>query len=120
MLIEVSNLQNLEGTIGNAAMYGNNAAQITWQNALSIGCNLLDTEEKQEALRAQLKASGMDNTEALNSHELNALLVQLVAGELWERGYTELNEVDNPEELDGYLSMDYVDGKTSFFYYIGF
>ena len=73
------------------AEMGENTGQLTWQASQEEAEDyiLLDTEEKKAAFRAFVKSSGGWNEEeiaAWNDVELNALLLQWIAGDCREGG----------------------------------
>ena len=73
------------------AEIGDNAGQITWEASQEEVEDwiLLDTEEKKDAFRAFVKSSGgwsEEETAAWNDAELNALLLQWIAGDIREAG----------------------------------
>lgn len=68
---------------------GNNAGAATWQAACDDSAEymILDTDEKREAFRAHVKGFGAwDDSEiaACSDVELNALLIQMIAGDIRE------------------------------------
>lgn len=74
-----------------AAELGENAGKITWANALAYANKhrMLDTEDQFEAFTAFVKDTGGWTQEEIshwNNHELNALFVQFVAGDIREGG----------------------------------
>ena len=76
---------------GSRLELGQNAGQITWNNSLAASKDkpLLDDEDKLEAFRVWLKPwGGWDDAEiaAMTPHELNALFVQWIAGDVREAG----------------------------------
>ncbi len=69
------------------AEYGENAARITWSNALRAEWQLLKTNEQREAFRGFVRSSGGWSAEeiaAWDDKELNALCVQWVSGDIRE------------------------------------
>jgi len=74
----------------NAATLGDNAGKLTWnasKETAAIMAPLLDTEEKKEAFRDWVKESGgwtRDEINAWDDTELNALLLQWIAGDVRE------------------------------------
>lgn len=72
------------------AELGDDAARITWRNAKDAHAehNLLDTEEKKDAARDFLRGFGAwdeDEIAAWDDAELNALVIQFIAGDIRER-----------------------------------
>lgn len=92
MELDVTNLVHyLEPELcsGSMAELGDNAAKITWNNALdeARSNNLLDDDEKRQDFRDYVKGFGAWTNEEINSlsdDELNALLIQLVSGDIRE------------------------------------
>lgn len=82
------------------AEIGNNAGADTWRAACEDApeYKLLDTPEKLEAMRKWARASGGWNAEEIAEMNLEALFIQLVAGDMREKGdldwpaYYELSE----------------------------
>lgn len=71
------------------AELGDNAGRITWDAAMGADFLLLDSPEKLDAMRAWARSSGgWDDAEiaAWDDAELNALFIQLVAGDIREKG----------------------------------
>lgn len=107
---------------------GDDAGAITWTHACEDApeYNILDADDKREAFRAHVADFGAwDNDEvgAWDNIELNALLLQMISGDIREGP---LN--DNPENWEGY--QEWVDqGQCSgrifksdngrIYYYIG-
>lgn len=70
---------------------GRLAGSLTWAAALRDGpeWNLLDTDDKRDAFRAHVKGFGAWSEEeiaAWSPEELNALCVQMIAGDMREAG----------------------------------
>lgn len=70
---------------------GDDAGKITWVNALGYANKhrMLDTEDQLEAFRQFVKETGGWTQEEMSNwtnHELNALFVQFVAGDIREGG----------------------------------
>lgn len=86
----------------NRATLGDNAGQLTWNASKECAVNLipplLDSEERKEAFRDFVKQSGGWNAEeiaAWGETELNALLLQWIAGDVRESfGDDEFSEWD--------------------------
>ena len=74
-----------------AAELGENAGKITWINSMNFSDKhkMLVTDEQLEAFRAFVKDTGGWTQEEIShwtNHELNALFVQFVAGDIREGG----------------------------------
>lgn len=110
------------------AEIGNNAAQYTWQAAWddSADYNMLDTDEKRQAFREYVKEFGAWSTEeiaAWSDVELNALFIQMVAGDIREADLDQENpdwaqyeQDSNDGRISGRM-FPTDDGKV--YYYIG-
>lgn len=73
------------------AELGDDAGKITWANALAYANKhrMLDTEDQLEAFRQFVKDTGGWTQEEIShwtNHELNALFVQFVTGDIREAG----------------------------------
>lgn len=73
----------------NVATLGDNAGKLTWNAACETATEivLLDTDEKKDAFRDYVKDFGAwndDEIAAWNDTELNALLLQFIAGDVRE------------------------------------
>ena len=76
----------------NRLTLGDNAGQLTWQASKDCASddetpNLLNSEEKREAFRGFVRASGgwkREEIKAWNNNELYALFLQWVAGDIRE------------------------------------
>jgi hypothetical protein len=71
------------------AEIGNDAGRSTWQAACEDSSDypMLDSDEKREAFRAYVKGFGAwshDEIAAWSDSELNALLIQMIAGDIRE------------------------------------
>lgn len=78
---------------------GQNAGPETWRNALREGesAPLLTTEAQLDALRDFMRGYGAWEAEEIDNWtavECNALLVQLVSGDMREAGFDETDEPD--------------------------
>lgn len=76
------------------AELGENAGKLTWLNALGYANKhrMLETEEQLEAFKVFVKETGGWTQEEIShwtNHELNALFVQFVAGDIREAGLDE-------------------------------
>jgi len=70
---------------------GQNAANITWDHARADASdyNLLNDDESRDAMRAHIKGFGAwDEAEiaAMSDQDLNALLIQMISGDMREGG----------------------------------
>lgn len=78
---------------------GENAGRNSWNSSLEQAeeTPLLDTEEKLEAMRDRAKSSGAWDAEeraAWTPQEVNALFLQLIAGDIRETGADDLEGID--------------------------
>lgn len=110
------------------AEIGNDAARSTWQAACddSEDYPMLDTEEKREEFRRHVNGFGAWSEEEIRSwtdSELNALLIQMIAGDIREGSL----DTENPDwdqyqkdseagRISGHLFKG-IDGEI--YYYIG-
>jgi hypothetical protein len=88
---------------GNRMEHGSKVAEITWHNACEAAqdFNLLDTEEKRDAFRRDLKDMGFSEADDDHSDaELNALLIQCIAADIRESGL-DTSEPDWDEYREG-------------------
>lgn len=72
-----------------AAELGDNAGAVTWQAAKDADFVLLDSADKLQAMRAWARSSGGWNAAEIatwSDVELNALFIQLVSGDIREKG----------------------------------
>lgn len=99
------------------AEIGNDAGKITWNNAKESGFNLLDTADKLAAMRKWAKSSGGWNDEeiaAWSDVELNALFIQIISGDIREKGestWEEYQEESEAGHVSGCLFLG-IDGET--------
>jgi hypothetical protein len=113
----------------NPAMYsasacelGDNAGAITWNAAKDADFNLLDNADKLDAMRAWAKSSGgwtEQEIAAWTDNELNALFIQLVSGDIREKGadtWAEYWERSEAGQVSGAL-FEGTDGAI--YYYLG-
>ena len=116
------NAANAEDYSASCAELGVNAGEITWNAALHAEYNLIDTDEKRDALRTWAKSTGGWNAEEISAwsdNELNALFIQLISGDIREKGSLPWEEYqDRAEEglVSGTLFED-IDGEI--YYYLG-
>lgn len=73
------------------AEIGNNAGQVTWAAACEDAADysLLDSDEKRETFRRHVKGFGAWDDEEIRAwtdNELNALLLQMISGDMRESG----------------------------------
>lgn len=76
---------------------GNNAGRNTWNAAKAYRPDMLKTDEARGTFRKYLGTFGAwDDAEiaAFTDEELNALLVQMIAGDIREAGFDALEEID--------------------------
>ena len=105
------------------AELGDNAGRITWDNAVqrsALGSMLLDTPDKLEAMRAWAKSSGGWNDAeiaAWSDVELNALFIQLVSGDMREKGDMSWEEYQALSEA-GTVSGALFEGVDGDIYYV--
>lgn len=107
---------------------GDHAGSITWNNAVvsSLEHQILDTEDKRDAFRAHVKGFGAWSDEeiaAWSPQELNALLIQMISGDIREADLDQSDpdweqyEEDSKEgRISGRLFKDIDD---EIYYYIG-
>lgn len=81
---------------GSIATHGPNAGPMTWANSKKEAAStpLLTTEEQLDAMRSWAKETGAwdkDEIAAWDATEINALFIQLVAGDMREAG---LDDID--------------------------
>lgn len=91
---------------------GEDAGKITWVNALGYAneYRMLDTEDQLEAFRQFVKETGGWTQEEMSNwtnHELNALFVQFVAGDIREAG------LDKPYPDWEQYEIDAMEGRVS-------
>lgn len=99
--------------------------KVTWRNArrASEEYDLLDTDEKRDAMRAHIKGFGAwDAAEiaAMSDTDLTALLIQMIAGDMREAGMDGVDfdweEYECDETFAHRIGRDH-DGRI--FYYLG-
>jgi len=110
------------------AEIGNDAARATWQAAIddSDDYPMLDSDEKREEFRRYVKGFGAwseNETRAWSDQELNALLIQMISGDMREAGLDQ-SEPDwdqyQIDSEDGRISGNiFRGGDSNIFYYIG-
>jgi hypothetical protein len=104
------------------AELGDNAGAITWNAAKEADFNLLDNADKLDAMRAWARASGgWDAAEiaAWTDNELNALFIQLISGDICEKGadtWAEYQEQSEAGQVSGCL-FEGISGAI--YYYLG-
>jgi hypothetical protein len=111
-----------------AAELGQNAGKITWNAAKEAATtyDFLDTDEKRDAFRAYVKGFGAWSEEeiaAWDNDGLNALLIQMISGDMREGG---LNAGDNLTDAEweeyengGNAGRLYRGDSGKVYYYIG-
>lgn len=110
------------------AEIGNDAARSTWQAACddSEDYPMLDSEEKREEFRRYVKGFGAwseDEIRAWSDRELNALLIQMIAGDIREGSL----DLENPdwEQYEKDSESGRISGRifksvdSQIYYYIG-
>ena len=110
------------------AEIGYNAARSTWQAAVDDSDDylMLDSDEKREEFRRYVKGFGAwteDEIRAWSDQELNALLIQMIAGDIREAKL----DTDNPdwEQYEKDSEAGRVAGRifkgsdSEIYYYIG-
>lgn len=110
----------------NPAMYsasvaeiGNDACKITWNNAKESGYTLLDTTDKLEAMRKWAIETGAWSAKAVSNWdavELNALFIQLISGDIREKGDSSWEEYQEESEA-GQVSGSLFQGIDGEIYY---
>ena len=113
------------------AELGKNAAQITWANAKDAGASapLVKTKEQLDECREYFASFGAwdrDEIATWDADEINALLLQFIAGDMREGdldadtdddGWHEYERRDSLGEISGRIFRDDDDGRV--YYYIG-
>jgi hypothetical protein len=101
MEINITSLVNMFAPRLSASAFelGGNAGQITWQAAQEQAeeTPLLQSEDELQAMRDFARSSGGWNEDEVNAwtdHELNALFLQWIAGDVRELGADSLAEID--------------------------
>jgi hypothetical protein len=110
------------------AEIGNDAARSTWQAACddSEDYPFLDSDEKREEFRHYVKGFGAwseDEIAAWSNQELNALLIQMISGDIREADL----DTENPDwdkyqkdSEDGRISgRIFKGGNSRIYYYVG-
>lgn len=98
MEIEITELMNEDKAheySGSVNELGENAGKITWNNALNSEITLLKTEDEIQNTKKFLKCFGAWTNEEIESwddKEVNALLIQLIAGDIREENDDRLFE----------------------------
>jgi len=112
------------------AEIGNNAGADTWRSACddSQDYMMIDDDEKREAFRDYVKEFGAwtgEEIAAWSDIELNALFIQLVAGDMREAGIKpcstddDWREYRNDVEVGHFSGNIWRDDTGEVFYYIG-
>lgn len=121
-ITEFCNFANPFEYSASVAELGNYAGKITWNNAKAADFFLLDTEDKQNAMREWVKSSGGWNNEecaGFNINELNALFIQLISGDIREKGddsWEDYEQQSNKGIVSGCLFKGIDD---NIYYYLG-
>lgn len=104
------------------AEIGNNAAKFTWDNAKESGFNLLDTPEKLEAMRKWAIETGAWSAKEVSNWsavELNALFIQLISGDIREKGGLIWEEYQEESEAGQVLGALFQGDDNEIYYYLG-
>jgi len=116
------NAADAEDYSASCAELGVNAGEITWNAALHADYNLIDTDEKRDALRTWAKSTGGWDSEeiaAWSDNELNALFIQLVSGDIRGKGNLSWDEYQADAEA-GLVSGALFEGiGGGIYYYLG-
>ena len=116
------NAANAEDYSASCAELGDNAGQITWNAALHADYNLIDTDDKRDALRKWAKSTVGWNAEEISAwsdNELNALFIQLISGDIREKGSLPWEEYQAESEA-GLVSGALFEGiGGGIYYYLG-
>ncbi len=118
---------------GSRMEHGDDASRITWNNAKAAApeFNFLDTDDKLDAMRAHLKKMGFSEAdEEHDSEELNALLLQCIAGDIrdvcsdsWPGSRDWWEEYEKGSEAGRYAGRMYRAGMNpdggDVYYYLG-
>lgn len=122
MVIDGDEMPFLSGSV---AELGENAGKVTWQNSLKYAEEhaLLKTPEQIQQARDYFKEFGAWSSEeiaAWSAHEVNALLVQFIAGDI-----REFESFDSYEEYQAASESGSVSGNLfrgddgHFYFYVG-
>jgi hypothetical protein len=101
---------------------GDNAGAITWNAANNADFLLLDNADKLDAMRTWARASGGwndDEIAALNDTELNALFIQLISGDILEKGSHSWDEYAALSEAGTVSGCLFVGIDNDIYYYLG-
>lgn len=107
---------------------GQNAGPETWNNAVrdSAEFNFLDDDGKRDAFRAHVKGFGAwddDEIAAWSPEELNALLIQMISGDMREDGLDasspDWDEYQEGAEAGRYSGRISRNDDGTIYYYIG-
>jgi len=113
------------------AEIGNNAARDTWQAACEQASDspLLNTEDELQALRDHAKEFGVWDAEEIagwNADECNALLIQMISGDMREMGMDDCDledfdwqECRERQEAGQCPSNLYMGDDGRYYYYLG-
>lgn len=104
---------------------GEDAAKITWENALDCEIDFIDSEEKEKEARDYIREFGAWSEEEITSwsrKELNALIIQFISGDLREYLYSE--ETMDDEEFEEWRKNHggsiYRDEERTLWFYMGY
>lgn len=104
----------------NVATLGNNAAQITWNNAKNCELTFVTSENKQDFIDHFKEIGFSEDTDNWPLNELNALFIQEVSSDI-----NELSDYDSWEEIEKDQESGVVSGRifktddNEYYFYIG-
>lgn len=93
-----------------------NIGRITWENAQKSDYIFIDTEEKRAALLKHLEDAGMEDVWKHDMRDANALFIQLVSGDIQEKGDATWTEYQKESE-NGQVSGRLFEGVDRRIYY---
>ncbi len=120
MELEITDVfENIEACTLSASRneLGDHAGEITWNNALNCEYTLLTDANRQEVIDYFLEFGAWDNEEltGMSNNELNALLLQFIAGDIREyEGFNSFEEYDTSDQTSGRLFIG--DDKKVYFH----
>ena len=118
-ITEFYNMADPANYSASCAELGDNAGTITWNAAMNADFNLLDSPDKLQAMRTWALSSGGWNEEeivAWSDSELNALFIQLISGDIREKGDDTWAEYQAQSEA-GQVSTCLFEGINGGIYY---
>ena len=123
----VDDLHHMPCLSGSIMELGANAAEFTWSNSLSYAEDrpLLKTSLEIQFAKRYFETFGAwehEDISAWSTEETNALLIQLIAGDIREmEGLTWEQYRRNAEagQVTGRIFRDEVNGSLQYFYYVG-